>query len=138
MGISKEKSFPRGGLPSKTTPSGTLDKAAKKNERDLFSTKPAQVSNKNKRKGKTNKKKAGNESANLLDIKSLDPLTYDKLSEGLKVLGRISEVRDLSLKLSLPGRLVALVPITEISKVYTEALKKITENPDSVRLVIIA
>ena len=52
------------------------------------------------------------------------------MSEGLKVLGRISEIRDLELKLSLPGRLVAFVPITKISSSYTEALKKITESPD--------
>ncbi len=145
MGIAKEKAFPRGGLPSKPTSTSlspataTPGKVVKKKDRDLFSTKPAIQPSASKKKNKSKKaKKSGqNKDDDILDIKSLDPLTYDKLNEGLKVMARISEVRDLELKLSLPGRLVASVPITQISNSYTNGLKKITENPDLVRELLV-
>jgi hypothetical protein len=46
----------------------------------------------------------------------VDTLTYDDLSEGFPLLACVSAVKDLELKLSLPGRLTATVPITQISK----------------------
>ena len=41
----------------------------------------------------------------------------------MTILGFISEVQDFELRVSLPGRLVGTVPITNISGPYTAALK---------------
>lgn len=46
----------------------------------------------------------------------VDTLTYDDLTEGFTLLACVSAIKDLELKLSLPGRLVATCPITQISK----------------------
>ena len=98
--------------------------------KELFSTEIVQDG---KTKAKKNKKKGDKKDQELDDslrVKTVEPLTYDKLTEGFKTLARISEIRDLDLKLSLPGRLVAWVPILQISNSYTDALKKVTEKPE--------
>jgi hypothetical protein len=143
MGISKEKAFPRGGLPTKKAIGVQSSEGAKvrkftKKDRDLFSTQPIVENDKKAKKNKKNKKKKSDDpdDDNVLNVKSVDPLTYDRLIDGLKVLGRISEIRDLEVKLSLPGRLVATVPITKMSTPYTEALRKVAENPELVRDLI--
>ena len=135
MGIGQEKSFPRGALTQKKPKDNTEVKVKKisKKEKELFS-----LNDSSSKVVKNSKKKQKKSKGNIeddqggLSVKAIDPLTYDKLTEGLRVLARISEVRDLELKLSLPGRLVAVVPITKISNPYTEALKKITENPNEI------
>ena len=123
MGIAKEKAFPRGGAPPKKAPAQgqTIQK-----DKDLFST---QVNVSTKKKKKNKKSSKVEEISDVLKLTTVEPLTYDKLSEGLQILARISEIRDLELKLSLPGRLVALVPITKISNAYTEGLKKVANDP---------
>ena len=115
----KEKSFPRGGLiRSQASVDSELKAKVTKKDKDLFSIRDsAKVTKKSKKKQKKTKEKFDDEGG--LNVKSIDPLTYEKLNEGLNVLARISEVRDLELKLSLPGRLVAFVPITKISASYT-------------------
>lgn len=45
--------------------------------------------------------------------------------EGQVILGCIQEVHDYELKVSLPHRLSGTVPITKISKAYTELVKKV-------------
>ena len=138
MGIGQEKCFPRGAVTQKKPKESTEVKVKKisKKEKELFSINDSVVTskvvkNKNKKKQKKSKGNIEDDQGGLR-VKAIDPLTYDKLTEGLKVLARISEVRDLELKLSLPGRLVAVVPITKISNPYTDALKKITENPNEI------
>ena len=125
MGIAKVKAFPRGGVPAKK---GIVDKPIRK-EKDLFSVGNSADIKKKKKKPRKSEKVDSSEDA--LKVKTVEPLTYDKLTEGFKSLARISEIRDLELKLSLPGRLVAHVPITKISDHYTENLKKVAENPDN-------
>ena len=123
MGIAKETAFPRGGAPPKKA-----HKASEglKKDKDLFGTNVSTTSTKKKKKNKGTKT---TEISDVLKLTTVEPLTYDKLNEGLQVLARISEVRDLELKLSLPGRLVAIVPITKVSHFYTEGLKKVAHDP---------
>lgn len=45
----------------------------------------------------------------------IDALSYDDLSEGWTLLGFVSVIRDLELIITLPGKLTAIVPITQIS-----------------------
>lgn len=52
------------------------------------------------------------------------------LSEGMKVLSRIQEVREMDLLLSLPGRIQAVVPITNISTPYSNLLNKLAQDED--------
>ena len=111
MGIGQEKCFPRGAIALKKPKDNTevKDKKISKKEKELFSINDLSskvVKNKHKKKQKKSKGNIEDDQGGLR-VKAIDPLTYDKLTEGLKVLARISEVRDLELKLSLPGRLVA-------------------------------
>ena len=133
MGIATDKAFPRGGfsVAKKSQNDQGIKKSKPKREKELFSTEIAVQDGKTK--AKKNKKKGDKKDLELDDslrVKTVEPLTYDKLTEGFKTLARISEIRDLDLKLSLPGRLVAWVPILQISNSYTDALKKVSENPE--------
>ena len=132
MGIATDKAFPRGGF-SKTKKSesdqDTVKKVVKpKKDKELFSTEIVQDAKAKKKKNSKKEKKNKENEDDVLRVKTVEPLTYDKLTEGFKTLARISEIKDLDLKLSLPGRLVAWVPILQISTSYTEALKKVAED----------
>ena len=48
----------------------------------------------------------------------------------MNVLSRIQEVREMHLILSLPGRLLATVPITNISAPYSDLLAKLAQDED--------
>lgn len=50
------------------------------------------------------------------------------VTEGLKILGKVQEVREIDLLLSLPGRIQAVVPITNISTPYTKLLNQMAED----------
>lgn len=129
MVISKkeEKAFPRGGKPVKKN-RDTIPKL-KAREKDLFTT---DTSSAYKKKFKAGKKKAKDalkaHQDSGLKVKIAEQLTYDRLSQGFQVLARVSEIRDLELRLSLPGRLVASVPITQISPSYAAGLKKVAQG----------
>ena len=43
-------------------------------------------------------------------------------------MGRVSMIRELDMRISLPGRLMATCPITNISPAYTNALKEVTSG----------
>lgn len=50
------------------------------------------------------------------------------ITEGLRVLARIQEVREIDLLLNLPGRIQAVVPISNISTPYTNLLNKMAQD----------
>ena len=52
------------------------------------------------------------------------------LTEGMQVLSRVQEVRELDVLLSLPGRIQAYVPITNISTPYTNLLNRLAEDEE--------
>ena len=132
MGLATDKAFPRGGFATanKSGSKQEVKKSKPKREKELFSTEIIQDGKTSKKKNKKKSEKKDQDFDDALKVKTVEPLTYDKLTEGFKTLARISEVRDLDLKLSLPGRLVAWVPILQISNSYTDALKKVSENPE--------
>lgn len=53
------------------------------------------------------------------------------------LLGTVIEIRSNCFLMSLPGCLVGTVPVTNISKKYTEVLKNCSENgaPEEVRII---
>jgi len=120
---SEETSFPRGAVLS-TIPNN--DKAdvvkVKKVEKELFGNK--QVKNVKKKKDKDKKKKT----TSVFDIVTVPTLTYTQLSEGQVVLGVISQVLEFELKVSLPGRLVGTIPITNVSPALTARLRALADD----------
>lgn len=99
----------------------------------MFSVKPLVEKNKVKKKKAKGKegglgfKKLQEEHQKLADVQHT-PLLYDNIVEGQVILGCIQEVHDYELKVSLPHRLSGTVPITKISKAYTELVKKMAEG----------
>ena len=53
---------------------------------------------------------------------NFEALPFQMLSEGMHLLGKIQEVREMDILLSLPGRIQAIVPITNISAPYSQLL----------------
>ena len=52
------------------------------------------------------------------------------LSQGMLLLSRIQEVREMDVLLCLPGRIQAVVPITNISTPYSNLLNKLAQGED--------
>lgn len=52
------------------------------------------------------------------------------LAEGMQLLSRVQEVREMDVLLSLPGRIQAVVPITNISTPYTNLLNMLAQGED--------
>ena len=126
-----EISFPRGGQKKKPSEQKDVNKKIFK-EKDLFSASSttskslqAQKNQKKKQKAKDKLIKS-NEEKKSIDI--VESLSYGQLTEGMLVVGKISTIRELDMRLSLPGRLMATCPITNISTAYTNALKEVTSG----------
>ena len=96
----------------------------RKLERDLFSTKSS-TGNKEKKNKKKDKSKKPNKSS--LEIRNVAGLTYSQLNEGLVLLGYVSQIQEFEVKISLPGHLVASLPITNISPAFTARIRTATE-----------
>ncbi len=103
-------SFPRGKRPKKAK--DDADVAPKKAKDDLFG-----VQNKNvkKPKKKASKKTEKVDDANFV-VAVAENLTYAKLESGMNLIGKVAEVTDVDLKVSLPGHLVGYVDINNISE----------------------
>lgn len=67
---------------------------------------------------------------NLNNLLHLFTTKLQMLTEGMKVLGKVQEVRDMDLLVCLPGRIQAVVPITSISTPYTDLLDKLAKGED--------
>jgi len=52
------------------------------------------------------------------------------LSEGMHLLGKIQEVREMDILLSIPGRMQAVVPITNISAPYSQLLNRLANDEE--------
>ncbi|XP_046478494.1 rRNA biogenesis protein RRP5 [Neodiprion pinetum] len=61
---------------------------------------------------------------------SADCLNYTTLTQGMVVLGRIREARDYDLIVSLPGRLIGRLELTDISNSYTKLLQSMISVQD--------
>ena len=128
---SAEIAFPRGGRISKSKEGrkNTDNKFVK--EKELFSSeysKKDSSTQKKHRKKQLKKEKAREKDETSKPLEVIETLSYAQLVEGMLLLGRISSIRELDLRISLPGRLMASCPITNISSSYTNALKDVTEG----------
>lgn len=111
----EEKAFPRGGAPvfSNTKKSNLFDQKKKKIK---------------------NKKKVKHQAVTGSDPKliSLDDLSYKTLTEGMIVLGRVTEITDYYLHVSLPGLISGRVPVTQISEPYSQLLQSMSQSDDNI------
>lgn len=57
-------------------------------------------------------------------------VTLQMVAEGMHVLGKVQEIREMDVILSLPGRILAVVPITNISTPYSKLLDKLAQDED--------
>jgi len=129
-----EENFPRGkSQAGKTDAPASFKKVEKPvKEKDLFSVKETSGKSVDKKKDKKKPKKgSGKDGGSIFDVKSVTTVSYSQLAEGMVMLGYISDVQDFELRVSLPGRLVGIIPITNVSTPYTSALKEAASNPDS-------
>lgn len=111
-----QKDFPRGGKkPANAPPSKSL----------LFE-KNNPIKAKKVRAKKGLKKKDNEEDA--LVASTAQSLTYANLCEGMVILGRVHEVTDYDLIISLPGRLSGRVKATDISESYTNLLQNVVNS----------
>jgi ribosomal protein S1 len=53
---------------------------------------------------------------------------FQTLSEGMLVLGCVCEVQEYKILVSLPGRLIGHVPVTNISSPYMKYLKDLVDG----------
>ncbi|XP_037079098.1 protein RRP5 homolog [Pollicipes pollicipes] len=116
-----EQYFPRGGKIKRKANDLNADKA---NEDKLFDDQPPKKAKKQK-KAKQKKEKVCDKKGTARDedeITHVDPLRQDDLEAGMVLLGRIREVQELQLLVSLPCHLVGAVPVTHISSVYSKLL----------------
>ena len=129
-GSSAEIAFPRGGRVRKIKDKSEIQEKRSAKEKDLFSASVNEKPNaqKKRRKKHLEKKKAKDEKAQDKAVDIVDTLSYGQIVEGMLILGRISSIRELDLRISLPGRLIASCPITNISSHYTKALKDIAQG----------
>ena len=127
---SAEIMFPRGGQKKIFDQKVTSQKAVK--EKDLFSasnasSKSIQAQKKHKKK-QVAKEKAKTSNKERPSVEIVEALSYGQITEGMLIMGRISAIRELDMRISLPGRLMATCPITNISSSYTNALKEVTSG----------
>jgi len=132
-----EEYFPRGKtkVPSATkvedsaaVTSGKDAKDSKKKEKkfvNIFTESEGKPLKKKKSKGD----KKGSEKS-VLTVKTVPNLAYSQLKEGMVLSGVVGEVGQYEVKVSLPSHLVATLPITNISSVFTEEIRKSAESED--------
>uniref|UniRef100_W4VR54 Putative nucleus n=1 Tax=Corethrella appendiculata TaxID=1370023 RepID=W4VR54_9DIPT len=64
---------------------------------------------------------------------SVVPLNYSTIEEGMLLMGCIYKIQNMSLKISLPGRLYGSVSLTSISKSFTNLIRTMVDQSDNTR-----
>ncbi|XP_071873721.1 protein RRP5 homolog [Bombus fervidus] len=95
---------------------------------DLLFGKYEKIGKRNREKQRA--KKQDEEEPNFVP-NTAERLSYATISEGLVVLGCISEVTNYDLLISLPGGLVGRAQITDINECYTNLLQNFVKSQDS-------
>eukprot|EP00088_Acartia_fossae_P015650 TRINITY_DN1860_c0_g1_i2.p1 TRINITY_DN1860_c0_g1~~TRINITY_DN1860_c0_g1_i2.p1 ORF type:complete len:1447 (+),score=367.26 TRINITY_DN1860_c0_g1_i2:45-4343(+) len=129
MAPTAEEYFPRGKAKStqKATSTTTDNKKIDKDEKlfvNIFSEKDGKIIKKKKKS--VGKKKVSEKP--VLAIKYVPSLNYSQLKEGMVMGAVVSEVSDYNIKVSLPCHLTASLSIANISSIFTDFLRKSTED----------
>ena len=129
--LTTEISFPCGGRIRKSNAESNNVERKVRKEKELFSSSSASKDSdarKKQKKKKLTKQKSNKENADEKPVEVVEALNYGQLVEGMLVMGRIAAIRELDMRISLPGRLMVTCPITNISTSYTNALKDVTQG----------
>lgn len=94
---------------------------------DLFKARDSDLPKKRRRK---RKKKLHEDEAEEDESSSVavEPLTIRLLAEGLVVLGRVQQVQEFGLRVSLPGAITGRVSLTNISQPYSLLLRQFAQG----------
>ncbi|XP_023328574.1 protein RRP5 homolog isoform X2 [Eurytemora carolleeae] len=123
--VVEEDYFPRGKQKSEKVEGEEKVEDLNKEKKfvNIFSEKDTNVKLQKKKKIKGVKTQV----SSVLFVKSVPTLSYSDLKQGMVLSGVVSEVAEFEVRISLPGHLVASLPITNISSAYTDALRKAAE-----------
>ncbi|PVU93859.1 hypothetical protein BB561_002990 [Smittium simulii] len=132
----KEVDFPRGGGIGVTPLE--FKKISQKANKDFFAENNSSKAKKRKTAstGKNQKLSSQDLATNLIEdkaeklYKELAPLSFKRIFKDSKVLGVVTKIADLGLTVSLSNHLTAHVPITQISKEFTQILENFTQDQD--------
>ncbi|KAH6947997.1 hypothetical protein HPB50_022431 [Hyalomma asiaticum] len=83
-----------------------------------------------KKRSRKRKKKMQEDEAEAEESSSVavEPLTIRLLVEGLVVLGRVQQVQEFGLRVSLPGAITGRVSLTNISQPYSLLLRQFAQE----------
>ncbi|CAH0557024.1 unnamed protein product [Brassicogethes aeneus] len=123
----EEESFPRG----RRKVTKPFKRPAKADD-NLFGSKSAPKSKKSKTSNEKQSRGLLTEDAFQSAVKVSGSLTYQKVQDGMVILGCVRNVTNFSLEVELPGLIFAHIGITNISDQFTQYLnKKLNENDEN-------
>lgn len=117
----EDVALPRGGLPR--APSSVKKPTLEKD--DLFKARDSDLPKKRVRKRR--KKEAEGEEEERSSV-AVEALTIRLLAEGMVVLGRVQQVQEFGLRVSLPGAITGRVPLTKVSHPYSLLLRHFAQG----------
>ncbi|RWS27523.1 protein RRP5-like protein [Leptotrombidium deliense] len=117
--------FPRHGQRRKNNTDNTRIRKKRVMTDDLFKSGKEELSNKPK-KSKERKKKTEVDEED--EVAVIEELNVRSLPIGCTVFGCIQEIREFEMKMSLPGDIQCVIPITNISELYTESLENFAND----------
>ncbi|OLY77852.1 rRNA biogenesis protein rrp5 [Smittium mucronatum] len=136
--VVEEEDFPRGG----STGLSHLEYKEITRQADLDLLKEESNLKKSKRKtlqspNSTKKVKIDSETNDFDDqvsktYSSISPLNFKRIIKGDKILGVVSRIDELGLKISLPDNLSGYVPITQISKELTALVENVVQDDSQI------
>lgn len=101
-------------------------------EDDLFKVHKRKLENEeelnNAKKKKTKRMMIEEEQVRII----IDNMSLQKLPEGITILGCVQAILDYEIKLSIPGGIIVVVPVTNISTPYSHLIEKFAEDPATV------
>lgn len=122
----EEVCLPRGGVPRSTAP------AQKPAPKDVLFGASTSSSQKKRRRKHRAKPKGSADDAPEEELPSLEPLNAHSLTEGVVLLGCVQLVHDFGLKVSLPYGSVGNVGLSDISRVYSNLLRRFAHGEQDV------
>lgn len=95
---------------------------------DLFKARDSDLPKKRNRKRKKKSQKGDEAEEDEASSVVVEPLTIRLLAEGLVVLGRVQQVQEFGLRVSLPGAITGRVSLTNISQPYRLLLRQFAQG----------
>lgn len=117
----EDVALPRGGIPR--APSSVKKPTLEKD--DLFKARDSDLPKKRVRKRRQREVEGEEEERSSVAVEAL---TIRLLAEGMVVLGRVQQVQEFGLRVSLPGAITGRVPLTKVSHPYSLLLRHFAQG----------